>query len=105
MRSWTDIDGFDWDDGNRGKNWESHGVTDSESEAVFFNQPLIVRHDAAHSSTEPRWFALGQSDNGRWLFLAFTTRGNRIRVISAREMTRRERRMYTSYEESHSDES
>lgn len=90
--------GFEWDDGNIDKNWERHGVSDPECEEVFLNRPLVVRHDPAHSGEERRFHALGQTDKGRYLFIAFTVRQQLIRVISAREMTRRERRFYTSYE-------
>jgi hypothetical protein len=98
MSDWTEFIGFDWDDGNRDKNWEKHGISDSESEEVFFNQPLVVRHDPSHSGQEDRLCTFGQTDAGRKLFVAFTMRGKLLRVISAREMTRRERRFYSSYE-------
>jgi uncharacterized DUF497 family protein len=86
--------GFDWNEGNRGKNWEKHGVTDSECEQVFFNQPLLVFADTEHSEEEQRYYVLGRTDRGRRLFVVFTPRGGRIRVISAREMTKRERAFY-----------
>lgn len=86
--------GFDWDEGNRGKNWEKHGVSDSECEQVFFNQPLYVFTDAEHSEEEQRYYVLGRTDEGRRLFVVLTPRGDRIRVISAREMTKRERAFY-----------
>lgn len=92
--------GFDWDEGNAQKNWEKHGVADSECEEVFFNQPLILRHDPRHSSPEPGWHAFGQTDRGRRLLISFTVRRQLVRVISACETTRRERRFYTSYEDS-----
>lgn len=96
----ADWGGFDWDDGSANKNWEKHGVADSECEEVFYNAPLGVRSDSAHSSGgERRWRALGRSDRGRYLFVAFTLRRNLVRVISAREMTHRERRIYATYEE------
>lgn len=86
--------GFDWDEGNEGKNREKHRVSDAECEEVFFNGPLVAGIDHKHSKQESRYFALGQTDTGRPLFVAFTIRGARIRVISAREMTRREMRKY-----------
>jgi uncharacterized DUF497 family protein len=89
--------GFDWDEGNLLKNWEKHGVTAAECEEVFFNRPLVAAPDAEHSAAEPRFFVLGQSDAGRKLFLVFTTRDNLIRVISARDMTKRERERYQRY--------
>jgi uncharacterized DUF497 family protein len=89
--------GFQWDAGNAEKNWRSHPVRTSECEQVFFNQPLIVAADVAHSAEEERFFVLGQSDAGRELFLVFTLRGDLIRVISARDMSRNERKVYRSH--------
>jgi uncharacterized DUF497 family protein len=88
------IVGFDWDEGNKQKNWEKHQVDYRECEEVFFNQPLLIREDTKHSSQEKRYFVLGRSDIGRLLFLVFTIRNNKIRVISAREQSRKERKIY-----------
>lgn len=100
MVSWAECVGFDRDDGNIGKNWEKHRVPDVECEEIFFNQPLVVRTDPAHSSGEEhRWRALGKTDGGRYLLVAFTVRHDLIRVISARPMTNRELRFYSNYEE------
>lgn len=88
------FEGFDWDDGNSSKNWRGHRVSDAECEQVFFNMPLIVATDRSHSAAERRFQALGRTDSGRLLFVAFTVRGPLIRVISAREMNRREERRY-----------
>jgi uncharacterized DUF497 family protein len=85
---------FDWDEGNRGKNWSKHRVSDAECEQVFFNQPLLVFLDEEHSEEEQRYYVLGRTDRGRCLFMVFTPRGDKIRVISAREMTKRERAFY-----------
>jgi len=93
---------FDWDEGNAEKNWEKHAVRSSECEEVFFNRPLLVLDDLVHSSREPRQLALGQTHAGRRLFLVFTQRANRIRVISARDMSRRERRSYAKVEKDNS---
>jgi hypothetical protein len=86
--------GFDWDAGNARKNWEAHGVTSSESEQVFLNRPLVAVPDDQHSRNEPRLHALGRTNTGRQLALVFTIRGDLVRVISARDMSRRERRVY-----------
>jgi uncharacterized DUF497 family protein len=86
--------GFDWDESNRDKNWITHRVSTSECEEVFFNLPLLLRPDPNHSSTEARYFVLGQTNTGRFLFIAFTLRGDRIRVISARDMSKKERATY-----------
>jgi uncharacterized DUF497 family protein len=85
-------EGFEWDDGNSGKNWHLHRVTDGECEEIFFNLPLIV--DRGRVGAEARFFALGRADSGRRLFVAFTIRDRLIRVISAREMTKSEERKY-----------
>lgn len=90
-------DGFEWDEGNSNKNWFLHQVTDAECEEVFFNIPLIVADDTQHSKTEKRYYVLGQTDRGRLLFIAFTIRDNLIRVISARDMNRRESKRYEEY--------
>lgn len=86
--------GFDWDEGNVEKNWELHRVTFWEAEEVFLNEPLLVRTDRRHSGDEPRFLALGQSDAGRLLFISFTVRHPLIRIISARDMSRKEARIY-----------
>jgi hypothetical protein len=87
-------EGFEWDDGNSNKNWHLHRVTDAECEDIFFNLPLIVTADTKHSNREQRFFALGRTENNRRLFIAFAIKENLIRVISAREMTKSERRKY-----------
>lgn len=88
------ITSFDWDEGNRDKNWLRHQVTTGECEQVFFNQPLLVLPDIRHSQQESRYYALGQTDAGRKLFVVFTVRGSLLRIISARDMSRKERKIY-----------
>jgi len=89
------IAGFNWDDGNAQKN-EKHGVSMAETEQVFFNAPLLLLEDAVHSQLELRFHALGKADDGRPLHITFTLResGTLIRVISARDMHRKERAIY-----------
>lgn len=89
------ISGFNWDDGNARKN-EKHGVSTAEAEQVFFNAPLLLLEDSAHSRQEPRLHALGKTDEGRSLHITFTLRQSEtlIRVISARDMHRKERTIY-----------
>ena len=91
----TRIEGFDWDAGNARKN-EAHGVSAAEAEQVFFNEPLLLLEDAVHSTTEPRFHALGTTTDSRLLHVTYTLRsdGTTIRVISARDMSRKERRFY-----------
>ncbi len=89
------ISGFNWDAGNARKN-EKHGVSTAEAEQVFFNVPLLLLEDSAHSQEEPRCHALGKTDDGRALHITFTLRQSDqlIRVISARDMHRKERTIY-----------
>ncbi len=89
-----DCTGFEWDEDNATKNWEKRDVSQSECEQVFFNKPLFIRRDSAHSETESRYYVLGKTDSGRLLFVVFTISEKLIRVISARYMTKREERRY-----------
>jgi len=86
--------GFEWDNGNAEKNWISHRVTQKECEQVFLNEPLLVADDDKHSQHEKRLYLLGQTDDGRMLFEVFTLRDKLIRVISARDMNKKERIIY-----------
>jgi uncharacterized DUF497 family protein len=86
--------GFDWDDANIDKNWHSHRVAWWECEEVFFNRPRPAFEDVRHSNSEKRFFILGQTNAGRWLFVSFTIREDLIRPISTREMNARERKTY-----------
>lgn len=92
------IVGFQWDGGNSQKSHEKHNVTGAEAEQVFFNQPLFLLEDERHSIDESRFHAFGQSDGDRLLHITFTLRegGSLIRVISARDMSRAERKWYAT---------
>ncbi len=94
MNDLARLEGFDWDEGNQTKNWKKHHVTLPECEQVFFNEPLVVTEDIRHSVAEGRYFVLGRTDTGRLLFIVFTVRNQRIRVISARDMSKKERSRY-----------
>lgn len=96
MINWADVTGFDWNEGNSRKNVDKHGVSQSEAEEIFFNEPLLVLVDSKHSQTEARFHALGETDDQRQLHITFTLRqyDTQIRVISAREMHRKERAVY-----------
>ncbi len=103
MKDWTDIlsfaEDFEWDEGNIKKSWERHRVSHIECEEIFFNRPIIVKKDEPHSTSEDRYFVLGKTDAGRLLFIVFTLRGNKIRIISARDMNRKERKIYEETQE------
>jgi uncharacterized protein len=90
------IAGFDWDDGNIRKSADKHDVSQAEAESIFFNDPLIVIGDAKHSETEQRFNALGKAAQSRLLHITFTLRqnGTMVRVISARDMHRKEKKAY-----------
>lgn len=96
MIDWNRIEGFDWDEGSRRKNVDKHGVAQAEAEQLFFNDPLLVVADERHSAAEPRFHALGRTEDGSRLHVTFTLRGagSLIRVISARDMNRKERTVY-----------
>jgi len=89
--------GFEWDQHNIEKNWEKHNVTPLECEQIFFNQPLIIADDTKHSQAEQRFYVLGITDLSRKLFVVFTIRKKKIRIISARDMNKKEKRSYERY--------
>jgi uncharacterized DUF497 family protein len=96
LRRLAECEGFEWDAGNVEKIWQRHQVTLVECEEVLLNRPLMVEADEAHSASEERFYALGQTGGGRLLFVAFAIRRRFVRAISARDMSRKERRVYRS---------
>jgi uncharacterized DUF497 family protein len=86
--------GFEWDKGNSEKNRIKHGVLKAECEQIFFNNPLMINNDEKHSQFENRYYALGKTNKKRMLFVVFTVRNELIRVISARDMSKKEREVY-----------
>ncbi len=91
--------GFEWNGGNENKNWIKHGVSISECEQIFFNLPFVVNIDYKHSGIEDRFYALGHTDLGRELFIVFTTRNSKVRVISARDMSKKEKKLYEEFKD------
>jgi uncharacterized DUF497 family protein len=89
-----DLEGFEWDEGNSDKNWRRHEVRQAEAEQALLNEPLVVATTIRHKAREPRFIALGRTDTARLLTVVFTIRGRRVRVISARAMSRAERKVY-----------
>lgn len=87
-----DVEGFQWDDGNSSKNWARHEVSQTEAEQVVLNRPVVVTE--ARPGAEARWFAFGRTDGNRLVTVVFTIRGRLLRVISARPMSRLERKGY-----------
>jgi len=96
MNDLDQITGFEWDEGNSRKSADKHDVSQAEAESIFFNDPLFVLEDTRHSHMEQRLHALGKTAQNRLLHITFTLRqdGTLIRVISARDMHRKERKAY-----------
>lgn len=90
------VSGFEWDDGNRRKSVDKHGVSEAEAEQMFFQEPLLIVADRRHSGQEPRFHALGMTEAGRALHVTFTLRqdATKVRVILARSINRKERSIY-----------
>lgn len=84
---------FEWDRGNSGKN-KKHRVEDPESEEPFFDPAKVVLEDTLHSGEEERFILLGKTKKGRLLFVVFSKRKHKIRIISARDTNRKERPLY-----------
>ena len=87
----SDVNSFDWDDGNKSKNETKHFVSRKENEEVFFNKPIFFFADQKHSKIEQRILTYGRTNNGRYLILVFTKRADKIRIISVRDMNKKER--------------
>lgn len=85
---------FEWDSGNIDKNWKSHLVHDEEAEEIFSNEPKMLGIDKKHSEIEERYYCLGVTHQNRKLFVSFTLRKYKVRIISARDMSKKERRIY-----------
>lgn len=81
---------FEWDEGNIDKSYEKHGVSPKETEEIFISEELFVVPDKKHSEAEKRHIALGTTQGNKNLFVVFTLKGKKIRVISARRMHRKE---------------
>lgn len=88
------LEGFDWDEGNEDKNYLRHGVSKKECEEIFLNIPLNFYIDQKHSGAEIRYGVFGRTNENRLLFVVFTVRNNHVRVISARDCDKKERKEY-----------
>lgn len=85
---------FNWDIHNIEKNWNKHDVHFKECEQAFIHKPVFIFEDIKHSQQEPRYTLFGQSDKKRYLTITYTIRNNQIRVISARDQNKKERKYY-----------
>lgn len=85
---------FFWDKGNIDKNWGKHRVTNRECEEIFYDKKKKISKDVLHSGKEGRFILLGKTKTGRLLYLVFTIRNKKIRVISARDINKKEVPLY-----------
>ncbi len=90
----TDLKEFIWDSGNKNKNWIKHKVTNEECEEAFFDDKKQTLKDIKHSQKENRYIILGKTKKGRLLFIVFTIRNKKTRVISARDLKKKEVKLY-----------
>ena len=90
--------GFEWDAGNSDKNWLRHEVRQAEAEQALLNRPLVLAVALKHVAKESRFLAFGRTDATRQLAVVFAVRGNRVRMISARPLSRAERKVYAQAE-------
>ncbi len=97
MKNVQNIIGFNWDEANIDKNYLKHNILWVECEEVFFNKPVIIVEDEKHSDIENRYYTLGKTNDNKKLFLVFTIRKNKIRIISARTMHKKEKRVYENF--------
>ncbi len=81
---------FEWDEGNQDKNWRKHRVSINEAESVFFDKTRKLSRDYLHSKTEKRFLLIGKTKQERKLMIVFTQRHNKIRIISARDLNKKE---------------
>ena len=87
---------FEWDAGNRDKNLLKHSVSNEECEEIFFDPDRKIAKDALHSGKENRYILLGKTKKGKVLFVVFAMRDKKVRVISARDLNKKEKHLYSS---------
>jgi uncharacterized DUF497 family protein len=93
LPDFSTLTGFEWDEGNTSKNPGKHAISNAEAEEVFFRHPVVMPATRSGEG-EPRWFVFGHNETGRVLRIVFTVRGTKIRVVSARPASRKERSDY-----------
>lgn len=94
MKTLPDPSAFVWDRGNSKKNEHKHGVTDQESEEPFFDNKRKIFTDRLHSGKEERFRIVGKTKKRRLLFVVFTIRKGCVRIISARDINKKEVYLY-----------
>lgn len=85
---------FEWNESKAARNSTKHGVSFEEAKTVFDDPLYVDFYDPDHSEGEERYLIVGESNQGRLLIVSYTERGNSVRLISAREVTRTEREAY-----------
>lgn len=88
------LTGFEWDEGNLDKSYKKHGIRPREGEEVFLDKDVQIEKDIKHQEKEERYIAIGKTHEEKILFVVFTMRNNRIRIISGRTSNKKERRLY-----------
>jgi uncharacterized protein len=81
---------FQWDQGNQDKNAKKHQITNIDAEQVFLDRNKKILKDSLHSNGEKRYIIIGTTKTDKKLFVAFTQRGKKIRIISARKLNKKE---------------
>ncbi|HBL52428.1 MAG: hypothetical protein A3D24_03245 [Candidatus Blackburnbacteria bacterium RIFCSPHIGHO2_02_FULL_39_13] len=94
MLDLSKIVGFIWDKGNLDKSYKKHGITPKETEEIFLDENLLLVDDVRHSQLEERYIAVGLTTQNKVLFVVFTIRKDKIRIISARKANKKERNQY-----------
>ncbi|MFC1710372.1 BrnT family toxin [Patescibacteria group bacterium] len=97
MKVYTKLTVFEWDSGNAQKSWERHKVRVQEAEEIFENVPNLIFPDNKHSEKEKRHGIFGITNEGRPLSGVFTMRGKKVRVITIRDMSKKEKIFYKNY--------
>ncbi len=88
------ISGFQWDRWNLDKSYKKHGITPNETEEVFLDESVKIEKDIKHREQEKRFIAIGKTTEGKMLFVVFTIRADKIRVISGRMANKKEKEVY-----------
>ena len=88
------LTGFEWDKGNFNKNWIRHKITNKECEEAFFDSNRKISRDVLHSKKEVRFMLLGKTKRGKLLFICFTKRRSKARIISARRLNKKQEKLY-----------
>lgn len=94
MEFFAEVDGFEWNRGNHSKNLIKHKISNNEAEQVFLDEEAVIRRDEIHSTHEERYIIIGKTEENKLLFVVFTLRKKLIRIISARVINKKEKKLY-----------